>query len=85
MFLELGGRLVYWLPIMDEVDGAQLIMDPPEHPCLSIVSSPSQQFGNWKRVLVTMEKIKEPMTENDLNQDDRQFESFRKHYFKLEE
>ncbi|CAG8455026.1 13225_t:CDS:10 [Acaulospora morrowiae] len=55
-YLVIGGRLVYWLPtIVDEYSSA----DIPEHPCMKLISNSEQNFGQWSRRLVTMEKFKE--------------------------
>ncbi|CAG8554363.1 2453_t:CDS:10 [Funneliformis caledonium] len=55
-FLVVGGRLVYWLPtVVDEYSNSDL----PEHPSMKLVSNSEQNFGQWARRLVTMEKFKE--------------------------
>ncbi|RIB14870.1 S-adenosyl-L-methionine-dependent methyltransferase [Gigaspora rosea] len=55
-FLIVGGRLVYWLPtIVDEYSSA----DIPDHPCMVLISNSEQNFGQWSRRLITMEKFKE--------------------------
>ncbi|KAI9105795.1 S-adenosyl-L-methionine-dependent methyltransferase [Phlyctochytrium arcticum] len=55
-YLEMGGRLVYWLPtVPDEYDPG----DVPAHPLLKLVANSEQAFGKWSRRLITMEKIAE--------------------------
>ncbi|CAB4489233.1 tRNA guanosine-2'-O-methyltransferase [Rhizophagus irregularis] len=55
-FLVLGGRLVYWLPtLVDEYSSSDL----PEHSSMRLVSNSEQNFGQWSRRLVTMEKFKD--------------------------
>ncbi|KAI7870041.1 S-adenosyl-L-methionine-dependent methyltransferase [Spinellus fusiger] len=54
--LRVGGRLVYWLPtVVDEYSNT----DVPQHPCMHLVSNCEQNFGQWSRRLITMEKIRE--------------------------
>ncbi|CAO3638258.1 unnamed protein product [Cunninghamella echinulata] len=54
--LRIGGRLVYWLPtVVDEYSNT----DVPEHPCMLLISNSEQNFGQWSRRLITMEKVKE--------------------------
>lgn len=54
--LVLGGRLVYWLPtIVDEYSN----QDVPQHPCMTLISNSEQNFGQWSRRLITMEKVKD--------------------------
>ncbi|CAO0802297.1 unnamed protein product [Mucor circinelloides] len=54
--LVLGGRLVYWLPtVVDEYSNA----DVPQHPCMTLISNSEQNFGQWSRRLITMEKVKD--------------------------
>ncbi|KAI8380188.1 S-adenosyl-L-methionine-dependent methyltransferase [Blakeslea trispora] len=54
--LTLGGRLVYWLPtVVDEYSNE----DVPQHPCMTLVSNSEQNFGQWSRRLITMEKTKD--------------------------
>ncbi|KAI8371990.1 S-adenosyl-L-methionine-dependent methyltransferase [Choanephora cucurbitarum] len=54
--LTLGGRLVYWLPtVVDEYSNE----DVPQHPCMILVSNSEQNFGQWSRRLITMEKTKD--------------------------
>ncbi|CAG8705474.1 15265_t:CDS:10 [Cetraspora pellucida] len=55
-YLVVGGRLVYWLPtIVDEYSST----DIPIHPCMILISNSEQNFGQWSRRLITMEKFKE--------------------------
>ncbi|KAI7902319.1 S-adenosyl-L-methionine-dependent methyltransferase [Cokeromyces recurvatus] len=59
--LLLGGRLVYWLPtIVDEYSND----DVPQHPCMKLISNSEQNFGQWSRRLITMEKIKDWVPES---------------------
>ncbi|KAI8974652.1 S-adenosyl-L-methionine-dependent methyltransferase [Pilobolus umbonatus] len=52
--LVMGGRLVYWLPtIVDEYSNK----DVPEHPSMKLISNSEQNFGQWSRRLITMEKV----------------------------
>ncbi|ORX80347.1 tRNA guanosine-2'-O-methyltransferase [Basidiobolus meristosporus CBS 931.73] len=55
-FLNLGGRLVYWLPTVAE---EYSITDVPQHPCMELIANSEQPFGTWSRRLITMEKVKE--------------------------
>eukprot|EP00039_Didymoeca_costata_P007286 m.98149 g.98149 ORF g.98149 m.98149 type:complete len:457 (+) comp13625_c0_seq8:105-1475(+) len=52
--LVLNGRLVYWLPVLqDEYDEKQV----PRHPCLKIIANSEQRLkGNLARRLITMQK-----------------------------
>ncbi|KAI8093582.1 uncharacterized protein BX664DRAFT_330022 [Halteromyces radiatus] len=53
--LHVGGRLVYWLPtVVDEYSNT----DVPQHPCMVLISNSEQNFGQWSRRLITMEKVK---------------------------
>ncbi|KAI9486781.1 MAG: S-adenosyl-L-methionine-dependent methyltransferase [Benjaminiella poitrasii] len=53
--LVVGGRLVYWLPtVVDEYSND----DVPQHPCMKLISNSEQNFGQWSRRLITMEKIR---------------------------
>lgn len=53
--LVVGGRLVYWLPtIVDEYCNK----DVPLHPSMVLISNSEQNFGQWSRRLITMEKVK---------------------------
>ncbi|ORZ02391.1 S-adenosyl-L-methionine-dependent methyltransferase [Syncephalastrum racemosum] len=55
--LRVGGRLVYWLPtVVDEY----ALTDVPQHPCMKLVSNSEQNFGQWARRLITMEKVCQP-------------------------
>ncbi|KAI9495073.1 S-adenosyl-L-methionine-dependent methyltransferase [Zychaea mexicana] len=54
--LRVGGRLVYWLPtVVDEYSSA----DIPQHPSMTLISNSEQNFGQWARRLITMEKVRE--------------------------
>lgn len=53
--LRIGGRLVYWLPtVVDEYSNT----DVPQHPSMVLISNSEQNFGQWSRRLITMEKVK---------------------------
>ena len=52
--LKVGGRLVYWLPVITGEDSDELI---PKHPQLRIVAHSLQSFGKWSRRMITMEKV----------------------------
>ncbi|KAI8146385.1 S-adenosyl-L-methionine-dependent methyltransferase [Fennellomyces sp. T-0311] len=53
--LRVGGRLVYWLPtVVDEYSSA----DIPQHPSMTLISNSEQNFGQWARRLITMEKVR---------------------------
>lgn len=54
LHLKVGGRLVFWLPTVNEFNVNQ---DIPSHPALVLVSSSEQVFGKWSRRLITMEKV----------------------------
>ncbi|OAD75428.1 hypothetical protein PHYBLDRAFT_132663, partial [Phycomyces blakesleeanus NRRL 1555(-)] len=54
--LRVGGRLVYWLPtVVDEYSNN----DVPQHPSMKLLSNSEQNFGQWSRRLITMEKTRE--------------------------
>lgn len=52
-YLTIGGRLVFWHPIIEEEDIKLL----PSHPSLQTLYQSQQMCGGWSRLLVTMEKI----------------------------
>ena len=54
IYLVPGGRLVYWLPTVNE---EYTHADIPLHPRLRLVSNCEQNFGKWARRLITMEKL----------------------------
>ncbi|KAI7883806.1 tRNA guanosine-2'-O-methyltransferase [Lichtheimia hyalospora FSU 10163] len=63
--LRIGGRLVYWLPtVVDEYAST----DIPEHPSMVMISNSEQNFGQWARRLITMEKTREWTSEVHLEQ-----------------
>ncbi|KAI8059171.1 hypothetical protein BC940DRAFT_314195 [Gongronella butleri] len=52
--LRVGGRLVYWLPtVVDEYTPE----DVPSHPGMTLIANSEQNFGQWSRRLITMEKV----------------------------
>ncbi|KAJ8331343.1 hypothetical protein QVD99_001628 [Batrachochytrium dendrobatidis] len=53
-YLVPGGRLVFWLPTLNEQYEPQ---DIPTHPQLVLISNSEQSFGKWSRRLITMEKV----------------------------
>ncbi|CEG76906.1 Putative ARM repeat-containing protein [Rhizopus microsporus] len=66
--LTVGGRLVYWLPtVVDEYSNT----DVPQHPCMKLVANSEQNFGQWSRRLITMEKIKTWTKEDDLTETEK--------------
>ncbi|CEG73098.1 hypothetical protein RMATCC62417_08542 [Rhizopus microsporus] len=66
--LTVGGRLVYWLPtVVDEYSNT----DVPQHPCMKLVANSEQNFGQWSRRLITMEKIKAWTKEDDLTETEK--------------
>lgn len=51
--LKPQGRLVFWLPTMNEDEAETPI---PEHPHFTLVAHALQDFGKWGRRLITLEK-----------------------------
>lgn len=79
-FLKVGGRLVFWMPTTQDYHP----LDIPSHPCLKPISNSSQQFGNWARRLVTMEKTTQYMGEAlEIRKENPAHKNFRDVYFKL--
>ncbi|KAJ3396281.1 hypothetical protein HDU92_003538 [Lobulomyces angularis] len=62
VYLQVGGRLVYWFPTVTEKYSD---LDIPKHPQLKLISNSEQNFGKWARRLITMEKL--PVAEVDSN------------------
>ena len=86
-YLVPGGRLVYWLPTMNDEYKPQ---DIPVHPRMVLISNSEQKFGKWSRRLITMEKNDSPFSlENlslcDLTSKRMGHTRFRERYFNLEE
>ncbi|ORX45312.1 tRNA guanosine-2'-O-methyltransferase [Hesseltinella vesiculosa] len=53
--LRVGGRLVYWLPtVVDDYS----VTDIPSHAGMVLLSNSEQNFGQWSRRLITMEKTR---------------------------
>ena len=52
--LKLGGRLVFWLPLMREVPYDERI---PKHPLLNLISNCEQEFNQWTRSLLTYVRV----------------------------
>ncbi|KAJ2078855.1 hypothetical protein H4R24_004190 [Coemansia sp. RSA 988] len=82
--LVVGGRLVYWLPIVaDEYEPEHV----PVHPLLRLVANSEQPFGNWSRRLITMEKVTFPndsehqISEQESLARDPAHKNFRDKYF----
>ena len=55
-YLNIGGRLVFWLPTVTELYQSS---DIPSHPCLKLIANSEQRFGTWSRRLITMEKVQQ--------------------------
>ncbi|KAE8260198.1 hypothetical protein A4X13_0g502 [Tilletia indica] len=51
------GRLVFWLPCVNEDDGQAV--EVPERAGMRLVASSTQDFGRWSRMLITVEKVSE--------------------------
>jgi tRNA (guanine10-N2)-methyltransferase len=78
-FLVLGGRLVYWLPVVQHEYDPSLL---PQHPCLRLVANSEQPLsGSISRRLVTMEKV-EPYKDTLAATSEGVSEDFRAKYFK---
>ncbi|XP_063773357.1 tRNA (guanine(10)-N2)-methyltransferase homolog isoform X1 [Pseudophryne corroboree] len=57
VFLVVGGRLVYWLPVYRPEYSEEVV---PRHPCLKLISNCEQMLSSHtSRRLITMEKVKE--------------------------
>lgn len=55
--LTIGGRLVYFLPVIKEMNIYDVI---PEHPCLQLVSACAQALSSkTSRILIVMEKVRD--------------------------
>eukprot|EP00835_Amoeboradix_gromovi_P001109 NODE_44_length_28780_cov_0.148496.p6 type:complete len:412 gc:universal NODE_44_length_28780_cov_0.148496:23823-22588(-) len=79
--LKIGGRLIYWLPLLHE-DGKK--SNIPSHPSLQLLHAPGQVFGKWTRYMVIMEKKKDYEKKNKLyNGND--ILKFRQGYFRRNE
>jgi len=50
-----GGRLVFWLPCVNEDDGQEV--EIPTRNGMRLVARSTQDFGRWSRMLITLEKI----------------------------
>jgi tRNA (guanine10-N2)-methyltransferase len=55
-YLVVGGRLVFWLPTLNDEYVAE---DIPSHPSMQLIANSEQNFGKWSRRLITMEKIEQ--------------------------
>jgi tRNA (guanine10-N2)-methyltransferase len=53
-YLNVSGRLVFWLPTLNDEYTPE---DIPTHPQMRLISNSEQNFGKWSRKLITMEKI----------------------------
>ncbi|RKP19237.1 tRNA guanosine-2'-O-methyltransferase [Rozella allomycis CSF55] len=80
VYLEIGGRLVYWLPVIDDEEENDL-KEPPNHPCFDMISKCPQIFGGWRRILVTMEKKCDPESIDSNIKKDHLVEPFRNRFF----
>lgn len=84
-YLNLGGRLVFWLPTVTDLYQDQ---DIPTHPCLLPIANSEQRFGTWSRRLITMEKVKAyvkgetELSKTDTPLKDSGHSKFRDFYFK---
>ncbi|KAK0560905.1 hypothetical protein OC844_003499 [Tilletia horrida] len=50
-----GGRLVFWLPCVNEDDGEEV--EIPQREGMRLVARSTQDFGRWSRMLITLEKV----------------------------
>ena len=60
--LRLGGRLVFWFPVVPEDN-----LPNPSHPSFRLLYCSVQECGKWSRRLLTMEKVNENCTFNENN------------------
>ena len=85
-YLVLFGRLVFWLPTHKSTFGLENI---PNHPCLKLLHVSEQALSaNISRLLITMEKVKEPQEGDAVNIDEyarESYDQFRNQYFKLKD
>lgn len=59
--LSVNGRLVYWLPVTKSQPEQKFDDFIPQHPCLQLISYCEQNlFANVSRLMVVMEKIRNP-------------------------
>lgn len=77
--LVVGGRLVYWLPVIkEEYTDAQV----PQHPCLALIANGEQLLsGRLARRLITMEKTAEWSASVQGAQAESPVDDFRKKVF----
>lgn len=55
--LRIGGRLVYWLPVLQDEYNETAV---PQHDCFNVISNSEQKLaGSTSRRLITMQKIQE--------------------------
>ncbi|KAK0547906.1 hypothetical protein OC846_004680 [Tilletia horrida] len=50
-----GGRLVFWLPCVNEEDGKDV--EIPSRAGMKFIACSTQDFGRWSRMLITLEKL----------------------------
>eukprot|EP00834_Sanchytrium_tribonematis_P005182 NODE_298_length_10484_cov_0.802600.p2 type:complete len:411 gc:universal NODE_298_length_10484_cov_0.802600:3447-4679(+) len=74
--LKLGGRLVYWLPMIHDEDKNTISI--PLHPSLKLIHNPCQVFSKWTRYMVIMEKVRDFKTGSQANSN---LKEFRQGYF----
>lgn len=84
-YLKIGGRLVYWLPV---VRPEYVEENVPRHPCLKVIANSEQGLSTHiGRRLITMEKTKDVqengLCEATLAEDLYGGDSFRNKYFKI--
>lgn len=79
--LAIGGRLVFWMPTVNEYYQAQ---DIPTHPALICIANSEQVFGKWSRRLITMVKLEQEVgTEDQVKSNpEAAHAGFRDKYFK---
>ncbi len=83
-YLELGGRLVFWMPVVrEDYKGEESL---PKHPCLLLVANCEQVLSSHtSRRLLVMEKVEE---ESEVTDDDKletikmTSSEFREHFYK---
>lgn len=76
--LVIGGRLVFWIPSID--DEKEIYSEIPIHSCLKLIAKSEQKLNNWSRWLVTMEKITSFST-SEINPPEIKARFFREEYY----
>jgi tRNA G10 N-methylase Trm11 len=77
--LKLGGRLVFWLPLIGEVPYEERI---PKHPLLKLISNCEQEFNQWTRSLLTYVRIDTPEAELGLQESRKEVKEKRRPEFR---